>query len=73
MCSHNPGFPEPLRLAGSLAALVAWWRGDASFAEAQRLGLSLEGPRDLVRAFPGWFRRYAFADIASALCREGLR
>jgi DNA-binding HxlR family transcriptional regulator len=66
LCTHNPGFPEPLCVQGPLAALVAWWRGDASFAEAQRMGLSVEGPRPLARAFPGWFRRYQLADIAPA-------
>lgn len=63
LCSHNPGFPEPLRLAGPVSALAAWWRGDTSFAGAQRLGLTLEGPRALVRAFPTWFLRYLFAGV----------
>ncbi|NKC34190.1 winged helix-turn-helix transcriptional regulator [Falsiroseomonas selenitidurans] len=66
LCRRNPGFPEPLRLHGPLAALAAWWRGDASFAAAQRMGLALEGPRGLARAFPGWFARYAFAEVAPA-------
>ncbi|GAB4192947.1 MAG: helix-turn-helix domain-containing protein [Thalassobaculales bacterium] len=65
-CLANPGFPEPLRLRAPLPALVAWWRGDASFAEAGRAGLRLDGPRALVRAFPGWFDRYAFAGIVPA-------
>jgi hypothetical protein len=45
---------------------VAWWRGDAAFRAAQRLGLAIEGPRPLARAFPLWFERYLFADIAPA-------
>jgi DNA-binding HxlR family transcriptional regulator len=65
-CHQNPGFPEPLRVRGPLAALAAWWRGDASFPEAQRIGLSLTGPRALTRAFPGWFELYAFAHVAPA-------
>jgi DNA-binding HxlR family transcriptional regulator len=63
VCTHNPGFPEPLRVRSPLSALVAWWRGDASFAEAQRMGLALYGSRTLTRAFPGWFDRYKFAHI----------
>ena len=63
LCSFNPGFPELLRIRSPLAALVAWWRGDASFAEAQRMGLSLEGSRALIKSFPGWFDRYLFAGI----------
>jgi DNA-binding HxlR family transcriptional regulator len=69
LCAHNPGFPEPLRAEGPLAALAAWWRGDTGFAAAQRMGLVLRGPRTLARAFPGWFLRYQFADIAPAARR----
>lgn len=66
LCTQNPGFPEPLALRSPLPALVAWWRGDLPFAEARRQGLSLSGPRALVRAFPDWFERYMFAGIAPA-------
>lgn len=71
LCTHNPGFPEPIRVHGPLSALVAWWRGDGSFAEARRLGLAIDGPRTLARAFPGWFDRYRFAAVAPA--REAVR
>src|SRR5262245_18051809 len=63
VCAQNPGFPEPLRVKGPLPALVAWWRGDRRFAEAQRMGLSVEGPRALARDFPTWFERYQFAEV----------
>lgn len=66
LCTHNPGFPEPLRVHAPLSALVAWWRGDAGFAEARRMGLAVEGPRALARAFPGWFLRYQLADVRPA-------
>ncbi|WP_342237152.1 winged helix-turn-helix transcriptional regulator [Inquilinus sp. OTU3971] len=66
LCTHNPGFPEPLCVQGPLAALVAWWRGDTGFAEARRMGLTVQGPRVLARAFPGWFLRYQLAGIAPA-------
>jgi len=66
LCTQNPGFPEPLALRSPLPALAAWWRGDVSFAEARRLGLTLAGPRALVRAFPDWFDRYLFAGIPPA-------
>jgi hypothetical protein len=62
-CHTNPGFPEPLHLRTPLPPLAGWWRGDHSFLEAQRRGLSLDGPRALVRAFPNWFQRYLFAEI----------
>ncbi|MEE1656613.1 helix-turn-helix domain-containing protein [Microvirga sp. CF3062] len=63
LCTQNPGFPEPLRIRTRLPALVAWWRGDVSFVEAQRMGLKVEGPRALAKAFPDWFDRYPFAGI----------
>lgn len=66
LCAHNPGSPEPLAAGGRLAALVAWWRGDASFVKAQRMGLTLQGPKRLTRAFPDWFQRYVFAPIGPA-------
>ncbi|MCP4563614.1 MAG: helix-turn-helix transcriptional regulator [Bosea sp.] len=65
-CSQNPGFPEALIVRGPLSALVAWWRGDVSFVRSGRLGLSLSGPRELIRAFPGWFELYLFAGVAPA-------
>jgi DNA-binding HxlR family transcriptional regulator len=68
-CTQNPGFPEPLCMRGPLSALVAWWRGDATFPAAQRLGLSISGPKKLVREFPDWFERYAFAAISPAEVR----
>ena len=66
LCHQNPGFPEPVCVRSPLAALVAWWRGDLSFIEAQRLGLAIEGPKTLTRAFPGWFDLYPFAHIGPA-------
>lgn len=66
LCHQNPGFPEPVCVRGSLAALVAWWRGDASFVEAQRMGLAIDGPKAFARAFPKWFDLYPFAHIGPA-------
>ena len=66
LCAHNPGFPEPLCVGGPLAALVAWWRGDVGFLEAQRMGLAVTGPRALARAFPTWFERYQLAHVGPA-------
>ena len=65
-CGHNPGFPETLAVGGPLGALAGWWRGDFSFAEARRRGIALAGPRAMTGAFPDWFDRYLFADVAPA-------
>ena len=73
LCRQNPGFPEPLCVRTPLPALVAWWRGDVGFGEAQRMGLAVEGPAALVRAFPGWFDRYLFASVGSARAAEADR
>src|SRR5690242_13310977 len=66
LCHQNPGFPEPVCVRGPLAALVAWWRGDVSFVEAQRIGLTIDGPKTVARAFPNWFDLYPFAHIGPA-------
>jgi DNA-binding HxlR family transcriptional regulator len=66
LCHQNPGFPEPVCVRGPLAALVAWWRGDMSFIEAQRIGLVIEGPKAFTHDFPKWFDLYPFAHIGPA-------
>jgi DNA-binding HxlR family transcriptional regulator len=66
ICHQNPGFPEPVCVRGPLAALVAWWRGDLSFIKAQRMGLAVDGPKTLTRAFPTWFDLYLYAHIGPA-------
>jgi hypothetical protein len=70
VCDHNLGFPERIAVRGSLGALCAWWRGDATFLEARRQGLTVEGARELIRAFPDWFERYVFADVRPAAGRS---
>jgi DNA-binding HxlR family transcriptional regulator len=66
LCTVNPGFPEELCLRADRRTLIGWWRGDLSFRQARTGGLTLEGRRDLVRAFPEWFERYLFAAVATA-------
>ena len=40
----------------------------AVWAPAHReVGLVLEGRREWIRAFPGWFERYRFAAVAPAV------
>jgi DNA-binding HxlR family transcriptional regulator len=73
LCHQNPGFPEPVCVRGTLAALVAWWRGDVSFVGARRLGLAIDGPKTLIRAFPKWFDLYPFAHIKPAGRETGKR
>jgi DNA-binding HxlR family transcriptional regulator len=66
VCGENPGFPEELRIRGSLRTLTAWWRGDISLARARSEGMIVDGRRAWVRAFPTWFERYTFAEVLPA-------
>jgi DNA-binding HxlR family transcriptional regulator len=66
LCTVNPGFPEELCLQATRRVLIGWWRGDLTFHQALAAGLVLEGRRDWVRAFPGWFERYLFAAVEPA-------
>ena len=67
LCTFNPGFPEELRVRADRRTLVGWWRGDLTLRQALGGGMALEGRREWVRAFPSWFERYLFADVAPAL------
>jgi DNA-binding HxlR family transcriptional regulator len=71
LCAENPGFPVELQLTAPLRTMTAWWRGDVSFADARSAGLVLKGSRELVRAFPNWFARYAFAEVLPIRPRPG--
>jgi DNA-binding HxlR family transcriptional regulator len=66
LCTANPGFPEELCVRTDRRTLIRWWRGDLSFREARHAGLALDGRREWVRAFPGWFERYLFAAVKPA-------
>jgi DNA-binding HxlR family transcriptional regulator len=64
VCYKDPGFEVDLVVAGRLRALVAVWMGDTSMSAVIRAAeLQVDGPRDLVRAFPGWLRRSIFASV----------
>jgi DNA-binding HxlR family transcriptional regulator len=69
LCAENPGFPDELRVRGSLRTLTAWWRGDVTLVQARAEGMTVEGKREWVRAFPQWFLRYLLADVAPVTAR----
>ena len=73
LCHQNPGFPEPVCMRGLLAAAIAWWRGDVSFIDAQRMGLVIEGSKALIRDFPSWFDLYPFAHVGPASVQPNRR
>ena len=64
LCLKDPGFEIDLFVDADLVALTKAWMGDLRLADAMRSGLvRVEGPRALVRAFPGWLALSGFADV----------
>ena len=64
VCLKDPGYEVDLVVDADLVALTKAWMGDVRLADAMRSGLvRVEGPRALVRAFPGWLALSAFADV----------
>jgi DNA-binding HxlR family transcriptional regulator len=65
VCDKDPGYGIDLVVTADLAAFTRIWLGDISFEAALRSRhVRVEGPRDLVRAFPGWLLRSHFAGVA---------
>lgn len=64
VCYKDPGFPVDVVVTTSLRTLTQAWMGDIPFAPLSRSGeIEVDGPRELVRAFPGWLALSAFADV----------
>jgi DNA-binding HxlR family transcriptional regulator len=64
ICKEYPGLDEDLFITAEAEAFVRWHAGQLSWAEAARDGrIRLHGPSALVRAFPTWNARSAFAHI----------
>ncbi len=64
VCLKDPMFDVDLVVSADAGAMARVWMGAVTFADATRAGgLTLEGPRDLVRAFPGWFLLSKFAHV----------
>jgi DNA-binding HxlR family transcriptional regulator len=65
VCLKDPGFGVELVVAADLGAFTRVWLGDVSFDQALRSrGVRVEGPRELVRAFPGWLLLSHYAGVA---------
>jgi DNA-binding HxlR family transcriptional regulator len=64
LCLKDPGFDVDLVVAADVQVLARVWMGQLGFAEATRSGgIRLEGPRELVRAFPGWLQLSHYAHV----------
>jgi DNA-binding HxlR family transcriptional regulator len=65
VCLKDPGHGVDLVVAADLGTFTRVWLGDVSFDQAVRSRrISLEGPRELVRAFPGWLLLSHYAGVA---------
>lgn len=64
LCDFDPGHPAAVRIVTPLRTLIRVWRGDISWAAAQREhGLRLEGSTAARRAVPSWFNLSVFASV----------
>jgi DNA-binding HxlR family transcriptional regulator len=64
LCLKDPGFEVDLVVSADAGAMARVWTGALPFAQAVREGgLRVEGPRDLVRAFPTWLLLSHFAHV----------
>lgn len=64
VCLKDPGYDVDLVLSADAATMARIWMGALKFADAVRSGaVRLEGPRELVRAFPSWLLLSPFAAV----------
>ncbi len=63
-CDYDPGFELAGTVETDLRTATEVWRGDSSWAAAQRSGrLTIIGPRSLQESLPRWFGQSAFAAV----------
>lgn len=64
LCMKHPGIDESVVVHTTPRTLIEVWMGHRAFAEALRSGdVSIEGPRELARALPSWFRLNVFVQL----------
>jgi DNA-binding HxlR family transcriptional regulator len=64
VCQKDPGFEVDVVLTADAAAIARVWMGALTFEQAVRAGsVRLDGPRELVRAFPTWLLLSPFAGV----------
>ena len=67
VCRGDPGFEVDLYVTADTAAFHRVWIGHLQLADAVREGLiRIDGPSDLVHAFPSWLSYSVFARIPPA-------
>jgi DNA-binding HxlR family transcriptional regulator len=66
ICLKHPGFDVDLIVSADARAFFRVWHDRLPRAEAERRGLlRIEGPPELVRAFPRWFEWLSLPDAAA--------
>lgn len=74
VCLKDPGYEVDLVVSADAGAMARVWAGAITFAQAVRDGgLRMEGPRDLVRAFPTWLLLSHFAHVERPARRAAVR
>jgi len=64
VCLTYQGFDVDVTVDAQLRAMIEVWMGHTTFEQAVReQRIALEGPRDLVRAFPSWLALSVFAHV----------
>lgn len=64
LCLKDPGYEVDLHVTADLEAFIKVWMGDIRLTVAIRDGrVTLDGPRRLVQAFPGWLKLNLLAGI----------
>ena len=67
ICKEYPGLDEDLFITAESEAFVKWHAGRVEWTDATRDGrIEVDGPAWLVRAFPTWNARSAFARVKPA-------
>jgi DNA-binding HxlR family transcriptional regulator len=67
VCKTNSGFEPDLFVRADVRAMIAVWLGRLDMSHALQVGsIELEGPRELVSAFPDWLALSPFAHVKSA-------
>ncbi len=64
LCLKDPGYDVNLRVTADLEAFVKVWMGDIRLTDAIGTGqVTLDGPRRLLQAFPGWLKLNVLAGV----------
>lgn len=64
VCLKDPGYDVDLIVSADTGVMARVWTGAVTFAQGVKTGgLRMEGPRELVRAFPTWLLLSHFAHV----------